>query len=119
MIEDHLKGRFSSLFDVTGPLAELEDDEQDAATRANASSSEQDDFDFLDNPNGSENGDEIENSMDNSDNETNEAQRATKGALSTSTRDEDVLVHIPDHWYQTTVNFSHPRIRDYLTTEGD
>lgn len=119
VIEDHLKGRFSSLFDVTGPVVEPEDDEQDGDTQADARSSEQDDFDFLDRPNESDNDEEIGNGTDNSDDEANEAQRPTKGVLSTNARDEDNLFDIPSHWYQTTVKFSHARIRDYLTTEGN
>ena len=118
VIEDHLKGQYSSLFDVTGPVVELEDDEQDAETSTNDRSSEQDDFDFLDQPHDSDN-DETENGVDNSDCETDEAQQPTESVLSTDAGDEEDIFDMPDHWFQTTVRFSHARIRDYLMTEGN
>lgn len=119
MIEDHLKARYSSLFDVTGPITGLEYDEVEIATHADDSSSEQDDFDFLDKPDGSDNDEEIEGDMDSSGGEANEAQKSTDGNVSTDTKDKQDVFDIPLHWYQTTVTFSHARIRDYLTTEGD
>lgn len=109
MIEDHLKARYSSLFDVTGPLADLKQYEEDVRRFADDSASEQDDFEFLagEDPEGSDDGADEAGSL------------AEESLLTDSALNHEDADGIPSHWYQTTVTFAHARIRDYLTIEGN
>ena len=109
MIEDHLKARYSSLFDTTGPLVGLEQYEEDVRRFADDSASEQDDFNFL-----------IEEDPEGSIDDTEEVDSLTEENVSVGSRvDQEDRNGIPNHWYQTTVTFAHARIRDYLTIEGN
>ena len=109
MIEDHLKARYSSLFDVTGPLAGLEQYEEDARRFADDSPSEGDDFEFL-----------AEEDPEGSDSGADEAGSLAEESVATgSVLDHEDEDRIPSHWYHTTVTFTHARIRDYLTIEGN
>lgn len=109
MIEDHLKARYSSLFDVTGPLVGFEEYEEDVRRFADDSASERDDFEFL-------TGEDPEGSDDGAD----EAGSLAEESVSTgSALNQEDTVGIPSHWYQTTVTFAHARIREYLTIEGN
>ena len=109
MIEDHLKARYSSLFDVTGPLAGLEQYEEDGRRFADDSASEGDDFEFLtgEDPEGSDDGADEAGSL------------AEEIVLTGSALNDEDADGIPSHWYQTTITFAHARIRDYLTIEGN
>ena len=106
MIEDHLKARYSSLFDVTGPLAGFEQYEKEAQDPADDIASEGDDFDFL-----------REEDSEGSDDDTEEAQSCIEESVSTASEIHQP-VDIPSNWYQTTITFAHAGIRDYLTIEG-
>ena len=108
MIEDHLKAQYSSLFDVTGPAADFEQNEEEARKFADDSASERDDFDFLG-----------EEDPEDSDDETEEVPSLEEETGLHASGVHQALVSIPSHWYQTTVKFSHARIRDYLTIEGN
>ena len=109
MIEEHLKARYSSLFDVTGPLAGLEQYEEDVKRFADDSASERDDFEFL-----------AEEDSEGSDGGADEAGSLAEENVSTgSALSHEDADRIPSHWYQTTVTFAHARIRDYLTIEGN
>ena len=109
MIKDHLKARYSSLFDITGPLAGLEQYEEDVRRFADDSATEQDDFNFL-------TGEDPEGS----DDDAEEVDSLSEKNVSTGSGvNQEDTNGIPNHWYQTTVTFAHARIRDYLTIEGN
>lgn len=109
MIKDHLKARYSSLFDVTGPFAGLEQYEEDVRRFTDDSASERDDFEFL-------TGEDSECSDNGADEAGSLAEENVSAGSALNQEDTD---SIPSHWHQTTVTFAHARIRDYLTIEGN
>lgn len=119
MIEDDLRARYSSLFEVTGSLAETEEEETGADTVAIDSSSDKDDFDFLEIPDSSGEDEKSWNGSEQSDGDTEAAQPWAEAVNSRKQGTSEDIFKFPVHWNQATVSFSHARIRDYLTAEGD
>ena len=119
MIEDDLQARYSSLFDVTGSLAETKEEETGADTAAIDSSSEIDDFDFLDIPDSSDEDEKNWNDSGKSYGDTEASQPWVQSVDSGKQGSSEDRFTFPLHWYYATVSFSHARIRDYLTEEGD
>ncbi|KAL8780983.1 MAG: hypothetical protein Q9213_006212 [Squamulea squamosa] len=120
MIEDDLRGRYSSLFDMTGPFVESEgDQEQVLINEEDKTASEESDFGFLDDDD-SRHDKDLWDESDHSDDDDNENQMQTRDTAITGKGEvEKDTFNIPYHWHETTVTFSHARIRDYLKTEGD
>ena len=117
IMENHLKARYSSLFDVIGPPTDIEYDEEELGADANDNQSEQDDFDFLDEPDSGDTERETTQGRAPSDDENSEVNKPAEGTIQSGLGVQDDVFDIPTRWYQTTVTFSHARIRDYLTTE--
>lgn len=108
LIEDHLKARYSSLFEVTGPLAGLEQYEEEVRRFPDDSTSEEDQFDFL-----------KEGDLEGPDDDPEGVQSLTDEFVPTVSGANQDPVSIPSHWYQTTITFAHARIRDYLTIQAN
>ena len=118
MIEDDLRARYSSVFDVTGPYVESEGDQRQVETNEDETSSDEPDFDFLiidDSSHDKEAG----NGSDHSNGDFNEYELQTEDTDITSQQEKEDGFNIPSHWHENTVTFSHARVRDYLKTEGD
>ncbi|KAL9614237.1 MAG: hypothetical protein Q9167_001258 [Letrouitia subvulpina] len=118
MIEDDLRARYSSLFDITGSFAESKSDQEQIVINEDEATDDVSDLDFLDNEDSGndENAEDESNLSDGNDDD--EYQSQTEDKAITSQEEEDTF-NIPDHWHEATVTFSHARIRDYLKTEGD
>ncbi|KAL6716248.1 hypothetical protein ACLMJK_005814 [Lecanora helva] len=113
MIEDDLKARYSSLFDIIGPSVENEEDQAQAVIDQDETATDVSTFDFLD---GGENSrdDDTGSASDQSDHEDDERQSQTRAMGNTGEEEaEEQTFDIPLHWHETTVTFSHARIRDY------
>lgn len=108
LIEDHLKARYSSLFEVTGPLAGLEQYEEEVRRFPDDSTPEEDQFNFL-----------KEEDLEGDDDDPEGVQSLTDEIVPTASGANQDPVSIPGHWYQTTITFAHARIRDYLTIQAD
>lgn len=119
MIEDDLRARYSSLFDVTGSLMEMEEEETGADIAAIDSSSDRDDFDFLEIPDSTDEDEKNWNDSEKSDGDTEAAQPWVQAVDSGKQESCEDRFTFPLHWNYATVSFSHARIRDYLTEEGD
>lgn len=121
MLEDDLRGKYSSLFDVTGPYGIADEkDPSDLNPDLSAEgdgSTDQDSFDFLDDEDPSY-GSIIEDTDAASDDD-NEGIRLSHGAAAIIKNKDLHTFEIPPRWHRTTVTFSHARIRDYLAKEGD
>ncbi|KAL9093549.1 MAG: hypothetical protein Q9165_003944 [Trypethelium subeluteriae] len=122
MVEDDLKTRYSSLFNVSGPAPEDSESGEEEAAREQVNNdvmdSDADDFDFLDDldTHNEEEGEEGESASEDHQ-DTGDDKNGEPAADEPSTPAE--AFNMPSHWYLTTVTFSHARIRDYLSTEGN
>ena len=118
MLEHNLRARYSSLFEVTGPYVEPEGDNATLQTNNDETSSDETDFDFLDNEDDSQGKDSTAVSeASNGDDDENQSQKQDTELI--NQQDEQEVFNIPPHWHRNTVTFSHARIRDYLNTEGN
>ncbi|KAL9046447.1 MAG: hypothetical protein Q9214_000714 [Letrouitia sp. 1 TL-2023] len=117
MIEDDLRARYSSLFDVTGSFADSESDQEQITIKEDGAADDVSDFGFLDNEDSGndENAEDESNTSEGNDDET----RSEVENTATTSQEEEYTFNIPPHWHEATVTFSHARIRDYLKTEGD
>ena len=119
MIEDDLRARYSSLFDLTGPLAEMEDEETGADTPPTDNSSDKDEFDFLEIPDSSDEDEIFWNDSAKSESDGKAAQLWAQSADSGKQGPSEDRFNFPRHWNHAIVSFSHARIRDYLAAEGN
>ena len=121
MLEDHLKARYASLFDILGIADDSDSEDEERETEATIkiveADSEADDFDFLDKP-GSSDTDEHDDDEASSDGDAEQDQGLETTAIAEATSDDQNTFEMPYRWYRNTVTFSHARIRDYLTTES-
>lgn len=117
MIEDDLRARYSSLFDITGSFVEPESDQEQITINEDEAADDGSDFGFLDNED-SGNDEDAEDASNTLDGNDDESQSQVENTAITSQGEEDTF-NIPHHWHEATVTFSHARIRDYLKTEGD
>ena len=113
-LKDELKAKYSSLFEISGSSDDLEQDDKTEVLDEEESDSVFDGFDFLNNPDPDE-GDSAEE-----ENGDEAFEDVDKNGLihSGSQKQEDGFSTLPAHWSNTTMAFSHARIRDYLRTEG-
>ena len=118
IIEDDLRTRYSSVFDVTGPDIQSEGDQQQLETNKDKTSSGDPDFGFLDIDDSSYD-EEAGDGSDRSNRDFNEHKSQTEDTDVTSQKEKEGVSEIPPHWRENTVTFSHARVRDYLKTEGD
>jgi hypothetical protein len=121
IVEDDLKTRYSSLFNVIGPAAneyDSDDEGADQQPKDEEIESEADDFDFLNNPD-SPNDEDQDEEEERSDEDNDPKCNRGGDTVSTDQEAEEMAFNMPNRWHQTTVTFSHARIRDYLTTEGN
>ena len=113
LLEDHLRGKYSSLLEVSGSSDDLKEEEGTEVLDKDDIASTTDEFDFLT----QSDPDEDENADQENDDETIEKVNEHHSVISDSQQDEDSPT-LPPHWASTTVAFTHARIRDYLRTEG-
>lgn len=118
MIEDDLRTRYSSLFDVAGPFIEPSEEQEDILKSEDETVDAPDNFDFLDDANNICDDDDS-NESEHLDDEENENQSQSEDTTIGRQIKQNLWINIPYHWHYTTVTFSHARIRDYLNTEGD
>ena len=116
-IEDDLRSRYASLFSVTDPVIDNEHEDGETNNMV-VDTSELESFDFLDDGELEDDRDE-QSHMDNSDWSFEEAQLQVEDTTPRIARDCGDAFEIPVHWNEITVTFSHARIRDFLTIEGD
>ncbi|KAL8911344.1 MAG: hypothetical protein Q9171_003471 [Xanthocarpia ochracea] len=105
---------------MTGPLVESEGDQEQVVTNEDKTASEEFDFGFLDDDDSRHHKD-VWDESDHSDNDDKKNQLQTQDTAITGEEGEEEkdTFNIPYHWHETTVTFSHARIRDYLKIEGD
>ena len=113
-IEDDLRSRYASLFSVTDPVIDNEQEDGEPNNLV-VDTSEPENFDFLDDD---ELGNDGERHMDESD-WVFDAQLQAEDIIPGTAGDSGDAFEIPSHWNETTITFSHARIRDFLTIEGD
>lgn len=116
-IEDHLRSRYATLFSVTDPVIDNEQEHGEPIKLA-ADTAELENFDFLDDDELGDDGDK-QSHLDDSDWGFEEAQLQAKDIMPTTKRNSVDAFDIPSHWNDTTITFSHARIRDFLIIEGD
>ncbi|OQN99698.1 hypothetical protein B0A48_14468 [Cryoendolithus antarcticus] len=111
-LKTDLQTRYSSIFDMSGPLVEDEGEIASAAATLEGQQSNNE-FDFLDDDdtNNSDSEESVqagENSIE-SEPSFNEAKRTTEDTM----QDDTVL----QDWRSNVVTFAHARVRDFLTVE--
>ena len=111
-IDEDLKERYSSLFDLKGASAEQKEERDE--NEGDEDADEQDDFGFLDDE--SDIGPDEEHGINPFD---VEALRLDSSTVSTIAGVQFDDLEIPSDWYESTVAFSHARIREYLLAEGN
>ena len=135
ILEDDLKTRYASLFNVSGPSSDEDTDDEDEDEEDEGedegdecgdgdmkgekddneqSESDVDDFDFLNRPDSPETEDEEEDQSEDDIEDTEQDETPVSNE-----KDEERDFVMPSRWFKTTISFSHARIRDYLTTEGN
>lgn len=124
MVEDDLRGRYSSLFDVAGPAPDESDSDEEETvehTGEEVPESDVDDFDFLNRAESTGVSEDEDESEETGQSDQESEPSADQDGLTTPIQQEidETAFKMPSRWYQTTVTFSHARIRDYLTTEMD
>lgn len=87
MVEDHLKARYSGLFEATGLLAGLEQYEEEVRRSSDDNTSEEDQFDFL-----------KEGDWEGSDGDPEGLQSLTDEIVPTASGVIQDPVSIPGHW---------------------
>ena len=116
-IEDDLRSRYASLFSVTDPVNDNEQEDGEPNKLA-TDTSEPENFDFLDDDETGTDWDK-QSHLYSSDWGFEEAQLQGEKITPRSARDSGDAFEIPSQWNETTITFSHARIRDFLTLEGD
>ena len=116
-IEDDLRSRYSSLFDVIGFSAEVNEEEESAELTESVNTPEGDDFDLKDD--GSSEESHCKDDPEDSKGKVRNNPDSTTSADGEDTADNLDAFEVSKHWDQTLVAFSHARIRDFLATEGD
>lgn len=118
MLDDDLKGKYSTVFELVGPVEAVFEDDESVKLEDRAIEEGSDAFSFLDIAD-DEDGQEAPESKE--DNE----ESSVEGDTSTHSDSEDLeadskSLNKSDNplYYSTTVGFSHARIRDYLVSEG-
>ena len=119
MIENHLQSRYSSIFEVNGPQAGFEREFGQAGTSTADGDSKSDDFIFLDETATEHEHEATRDGLEYLIDDLDDSQPIENKSIRLQQEGDKARFQIPTHWYQTTVTFSHARIRDYLTTEGD
>jgi hypothetical protein len=110
-LKTDLQTRYSSIFDMSGPLVEDEEESVSAAADLEVKQSD-DDFDFLDDDTTTSDSEESARSGEDS----NESEPSVNEARSTTgdpTEDDAVL----QDWHSNVVTFAHARVRDFLNDE--
>lgn len=115
LIEEHFRARYASLFDTSGPVAGKTVLLEDVGSSAEQASPDADNFDFVDEPEDSSTDSETEEA----DPDPNNNFMETGDNKVTHTAGGDGSFKIPIRWHNSTVTFSHARIRDCLATEGE
>ncbi|KAL8735743.1 MAG: hypothetical protein Q9181_002690 [Wetmoreana brouardii] len=119
MLEDHLEGRYSSLFHVSPGSVDFDPGSEEFLTALNDDALQEDDFGFLYQAEDEENGGDVAQSAMNTVGEQEDLSLTDNSNPATQHDDTEGTFQIPGSWNQRTVEFSHARIRDYLATEGD
>ena len=123
LLEDDLKARYASIFTVVGPPDDEDSDEEVEEEAAGGSAveddaEEEDDLDFLNDEASTDNEDENGDEGDADDEDAEEVATTARDSPENQEADHEIF-NMPSRWHSTTVTFSHARIRDYLTTEGN
>ena len=118
MIEDDLKGRYSSLFEVIGILSQSEQKPDPQPTHIE-DTVDQDEFDFLDAADDPEKDPLAEDKLKNLNVGDTVLVPSSDLPASIEPEQAEITFKIPSSWHLPAVAFSHARVRDYLRTEGD
>ena len=95
VIEDHLKARYATLFEVTSSVADSEHEEENDSGRLNEGEDGHDGFDFLDNQDRSDHDENLDDVVGNSAERHNRLSQPEKTTILTWSREDQDVLRMP------------------------